>query len=322
MTTNSVPGTLSAYGLMAVLALGASTALAQPSGRPIEIIVNAPAGGSVDAVARLFAEKVGPPFKGRVVVINKPGAGGVLGEGEVARASGDGSILFTGSSTAVNTVIYKDPPYDPAALKPAALIVTLPWVIVTNQEAPAKNLTEFIRFAKSKRDGIFAGSAAGSTLMALHLLQRAANVEFQIVPYSGGPAVALALIRNDVQLVVADILSMSQQISSGRLRALAITGKERSKLLPDVPTVAEAGLPNYTAGTFFSVFVPQKSSPEFAGTVNAAVNAFVRDPEVKARLEALGGTPGQMSVAEFTKYYEDMRAVFRQVITESKIPLQ
>lgn len=301
----------------------APTAVAQPSTRPIQLIVNNPAGGSLDAIARLFAERASGPFKGRVVVVNKPGAGGALAEGEAARSAADGhTILFGGSTTAVNSVIYEKPTYDPAAIQSVAILMTLPFVVVTNTEVPAKNLLELLALARKEPKALAAASPAGSTLLATHLMQQAAGVDFQIIPYNGGPPAALALMRNDVQVMVADIASMSQNIRAGKMRALAVTGKDRVRMLPEIPTTAEAGLPGFKVENWFGVFAPRGVPAEFLQQLNAEVNRFLRDPDVVSRFHTLGGSPSQMSVAESEKYYQDTRTMWKGVLTENKIPLR
>ena len=315
--------TLSMGALALSTSMLAPAAVTQPSTRPIQLVVNNPVGGSLDGVARLFAERAGGPFKGRIIVVNKPGAGGALAEGEVARSAPDGhTILFGGSTTAVNSVIYEKPPYAPAAIQSVDSLMTLLVALAANTEVPAANPSELLALARKQPKGLAAASPAGSTLLATHLMQKAAGVEFQIIPYNGGPPAALALMRNDVQMMVADVASMSQNIRAGKMRALAVTGKNRVRMLPEIPTTAEAGLPDFKVENWFGVFAPRGVPAEFLQQLNAEVNRVLRDPAVVSRFHTLGGSPSQMSVSESEKYYQDTRMMWKGVITENNIPLR
>lgn len=311
-------------GLVLAMVVATFSARADYPERRVTIVVPFAAGGAVDIVARLFAQSAAPAFKGGIVVVNKPGASAVIGESEVARSQPDGyTVLFHSATLAVNSVIYEKPAYDAAELQPVGMLLTQPFLVVTNPESPARNLAEMIALAKKMPQGIPTANAGSSTLLAGQLFRLAAGVNLHVITYGSGPPAALSLLRNETQLYVSDLVSVSQLIRSGKLRPLAVTTKERAKDHPTIPTTAEAGLPEFQAETFFGAYVRRGTPPEIVGKLNAEINKFVQQPDVVERIEALGAKPAPpMGVKEFEKYYADQRALWKSVITKANIPLQ
>ncbi len=289
----------------------------------IKLVVPFPAGGSVDVVARLFAEAAGEPFKGRIVVMNKVGASGVLGEADVARSNPDGyTILFDAVTIAVNAALYKKPVYDPDELQPVAMLLSLPFVVVTSSDGPTRTLAEAIDLAKKSPQGVTTAYAGASTMLAAQLYRLASKSNLHMVAYAGGPAAALSIMKNETQLYVSDLPSVSPHIRSGKLRGLAVSTTERAKQHPEIPTAAEAGLPAYRAESWFGVFARKGTPPDVLNKLNAEINKFLQKPEIIARLEGLGGRPRPMSVKEFDTYYAEQRKQWSDVIKQAEIPLQ
>lgn len=308
-----------------VVALGMSMAPARAEypDRMVTLVVPFPAGGSVDIVARLFAQHASGPFKNRIVVVNKVGASGVLGEGEVARSEPDGyTVLFDALTIAINAVLYQKPNYDPDALQPVAPLMTLPFVLVTSPSVPVSNLKEMIALAKRTPEGLNTAYAGASTMFAANLFRLAADVNLHLIAYKGGPDAAMSVMRDEVKLYVSDLPSVSQHILSGKIKPLAVSTKERARQLPNIPTAAESGLPAYQTESWFGVFARKGTPPEILARINEEITRFTRDPEVVARLEGMGGRPVQLNVAQFEEYYERQRAQWRDVMKRAKIPQQ
>lgn len=302
----------------------AVAANAQYPERRVTIVVPFAAGGAVDIMARLFAHRAADAFKGGIVVINKPGASAVIGETEVAHSQPDGyTVMFHTATLAVNSVIYQKPPYDPSELQPVAMLLTQPFLVVTNPETPARNLQEMIALAKKMPEGILTANAGSSTLLAGQLFRLTAGIKLHVITYGSGPPAALSLLRNETQLYVSDLVSVSELIRSGKLRPLAVTTKERVKDHPSIPTTAEAGLPEFQTETFMGVYVRKGTPPEIVRRLNAEVNKFISDPATVERIESLGGRPATpMTVSDFENYYSKQRVLWKDVITRAGIPLQ
>lgn len=316
-------GVSAAIVAVACTVVGAASANAAYPEREITLIVPFPAGGAVDAVARLFSAHVGEPFKGRVVVVNRPGASGVIGETAMARANPDGyTILFHAASVAVNASIYKQPLYDPDELQPVAMAMALPFVVATNDESGIKALGDVKAVAAKEAEGLTTAYAGITTRLAAELYKIVTDDNLYMVAYNGGPAATLSLIRNETKLYFSDITSLASYISAGQLRALAVTSRERLKQFPDVPTTAEVGLPRYAPETWFGVFTRKGTPPNVLAVLNKAVNDFSKNPEVVQKIEEMGGVPQQMSVAEFEKFYREQRVLWQDVIKRAEIPLQ
>ncbi|MGE0803265.1 MAG: tripartite tricarboxylate transporter substrate binding protein [Lautropia sp.] len=314
---------LAAASVLLALCLPPLPASAQYPDRPIQLIVPFPAGGSVDIVARLFAQAASDAFKGRIVVLNKVGASALIGEAEVARSHPDGyTILFDAVTISINAAMYQKPIYDPDELQPVAPLLTLPFVVVTGPKVPADNLKDMIALARKVPGGISTAYAGASTMLAAHLLRLSAGIDLHLIAYTGGPPAAMAIMRDEAQLYVSDLPSVSQHIVSGKIKPLAISGTERAKQMPEIPTAAEAGLPQFQADSWFGVFARKGTPPEILAKLNEEISRFTRNPEIVARLEAMGGKPVQMSVAEFDEYYKRQRALWKDVIAKAGIPLQ
>jgi tripartite-type tricarboxylate transporter receptor subunit TctC len=286
-------------------ALLAETTHAQPGdypNRPVRLVVPFAPGGSSDAVSRVLAQKLSTQMGQQVVVDSRPGAGGNLGADIVAKAKPDGyTLLFAAGSFAVNVSLYDKLPYD--ALKdfePVAHVCRVNGILVTHPSVKANSVQELIALAKAQPGTINFASAGNGTILHLagELFKAQANVEMTHVPYRGsGPALA-DLIGGQVQVMFANVPGTLQHVKSGKLRVLAATGDHRAASLPDVPTIAESGLPGFQAATWFGVLAPTGTPKEIVARLNAEINKALASPELVEHLrsegaDVVGGTPEQ-----------------------------
>lgn len=315
--TTSTPtrrqGLTAALGLtlgLAFVAGMASPALAQEwPQQPVRLVVPFATGGATDLLARALAVELGKSWKQTVVVDNKPGAGGALGTENVARAAADGYtlLLASGSQFTVNPFIYKKLGYTAQNFEMITKVASGPMVVTVNAEVPAKSVKELVALAKSKPGRLMMASAGiGSQVhMAGEAFADAAGMEVTHVPYKGeGPAYG-DLMGGQVNLAVGNINAISPLLKGGRLRALATTGKERSALMPDVPTVAEAGLPGFEFVGWFGMLAPAGTAPAITQRIYADIQNALKQPGMKRYLAEQGmseafSAPGEMA-ADITR---------------------
>ena len=299
-------------------ALAACGALAQPGAypnKPIKMYVGFSAGSATDIVARVVAKGLGDRLGQAVVVENRTGAGGSLAAEAVARAAPDGYTLLTVSSAiAVNPAVYSKLTFDVERdLAPVANVGTLPLVLMINRSIPATNVRDFVQYAKARPGQLNYGSSGigGSIHLATELLASVAGAKFTHVPYRGNAQAVTALLAGEINMLIDTVLLAAPNLKSDKVLPLAITGNERSPLAPDLPTFAEAGLPEYNAGLFFGVMAPAGMPKELLDKLNAEVNEVLRSPEAINRLSATGGLAivggssakfGELLTAELAKW--------------------
>lgn len=283
--------------LLALLLLASASAsfaqsAAWPS-KPITMVVTYPPGGGADVMARLIAPKLGEALGQNVIVENRPGAGGQIGAAAVAKATPDGyTLMLDASSFAVNPSLYPKLPYDSAtAFRPIGVIALFPNVVLVNPQFPAKNISELTSLARSRKDFVsFASSGNGSAQhLAGALFESAAKVDMVHVPYKGGGPALNDVIGGQVPLFFGNLASTLQHIQSGRLRALAVTSGKRAAMLPDVPTLAEAGLAGAEIYEWNAVFAPAGTPEPVLEKLSVALQKAMEAQEVKARIAQLGG---------------------------------
>jgi tripartite-type tricarboxylate transporter receptor subunit TctC len=310
----------SAFGALALAFAGA--AVAWPT-KSVSVIVPFTAGGTTDIVGRLVAQKLTQMWGQSVVVDNRPGAGGNIGAALVAKAPPDGyTILLTsGSVVTVNPYLYKDMGFDVKKdLAAVTNIATGPMVVVVNPKVPANDLKELVALAKTQPGKLNFGSAGqGSQVhMAGESFADAAGIQIQHVPYKGEALAYNDLIGGQIQLVVGNIAAASQFVNSGQLRALAVASKERSKMLPNVPTTAEAGLPVEIAG-WFGFMVPSGTPKDVVDKIYKDVSAVLKDPEMVAKLAAQGMTPVANMPDQFGKQISEESQRWSEIVKNRKL---
>jgi tripartite-type tricarboxylate transporter receptor subunit TctC len=289
-------------------------------GKAITLVVSYPAGGGADAMARLIAPKLAEALGQPVVVDNRAGASGTIAAGAVARAAPDGStLLLDASSFAVNPALFQKLPYDDEkAFVPIAVLAQFPNVLVCTPGFEARTVADVLRLARAKPNGIsYASSGNGSAQhLAGALFEQLAKVQLTHVPYRGGGPAMNDVMGGQVPLFFANVASGLGQIQSGRLRPLAVTAAVRCRALPDVPTMAEAGVPGHEVLEWNPILAPAGITPIVRDKLAAAVARAMADPEVLGRVRALGGDvftghPGQFLKAQ--------RALWARVVKERGI---
>ena len=301
---------------------GAASAQSYPS-RPITIVVTFPAGGNADTVGRLLGEKFTQALGQTVIVENKPGAATVIGTNAVLQAPADGTMLLqAGTNTNINNLLGYQTPYNAEQdLVPVALLVTVPGVLVVNASVPVANVAELIALAKSKPGELNYGSAGNGTFAHLAMEQFAQRTGARLthVPFRGfGPAM-VGLLRNDVQLLASDIPGALGHIRDGKLKALAFTGTTRMPQLPEVPTLAEAGVAGYEATGFLGIMVKSGTPPEVVAVLNREINKALKSPEFARHIANSGLAVGGGSPADFTAFLAHDRAIWSRVIATGGI---
>lgn len=308
--------------LLCVLALPSWAQQAYPA-KPIRLIVPFVAGGSADVLSRILAQKLGPQYGQQIIVDNRPGSGGHVGAEQAARAAPDGyTIVFGTIGIHAAYAIYSRLGYDPARdLQPVTLLVDLPCVLIVHPSVPAKNVKEFVTLTKARPGQLNFGSAGSgsSTHMVGEWFKLVAGVNLTHIPYKGSAQALADLVGGQIHLMFENVPTAIPQIKAGKVRALGVTGKERSASLPEVPSIAEAGVPDYEATAWFTIAAPAKVPADIIRKLNADINAFLKAPDMQSRwlemgVNPLGGTP---EAAE--KFFVTERQKWNKVIKTAGI---
>jgi len=289
-----------------VWAAGAAAAEPFPS-HPMRIVVPFAAGGAVDVLARIAGQQLGAALGQPVVIENRTGAGGNIGGDAVAKAAPDGytMLLATTGLLTVNPTIYHAMPFSPSRdLAPVARLATVPNLMVINPDLPVHTVAEFIAYAKARPGKVFFGSPGSGTGIHLsgELFNLMAGVEMVHAPYRGSAPALADLMAGAVQVMFDNMPSALPLARSGRLRALAVTTATRAPALPDVPTLAESGLPDYETSAWFGIMVPVATPPEIVATLGQAFDRVMRLPDVEQRLAELGAQSTPDTPAEFAAF--------------------
>jgi tripartite-type tricarboxylate transporter receptor subunit TctC len=283
----------------AVAAAGSIYAAEYPS-RPIMLVVPYPAGGGNDVIARLVAAKMSASLGQQIVIENRGGAGSTIGTRDVARSAPDGyTLLIATSSLAINPALYPDTAYDPQKdFAPIGLIATSSNFVLVNPSLPVHSIAELIALARNQPGKVdFASTGTGtSTHLAALLFASMAKVRLHAIPYKGVAPAVTDLLGGQVALMFCPMASVVGQVRQGNLRAIAVTGAKRSALFPELPAVAEAGLPGYAAELHYGLVAPAGTPPEAIAKLNAALNNALADSDIRQRFgadgtETLPGTP-------------------------------
>lgn len=323
MKNNNINQTLSCilFGAVTVVFPALISAQTYPA-KPVRMVVPFPAGGGVDVTARILAQRLTDRVGQSFIVENRSGASGMIGTEFVAKATPDGYTLLVGSQTtqAVVPAIYKanyNPARDFAAITE---IAKSPMLLLVHPTLPVKTAGELIKLAKAKPGQLTFGAAPGATIhMAAELFKIMAKIDMMLIPYKGeGPAI-VDVMGGQVMLMFSNIPVSMQQARSGRLRVLAVTSAQRVASLPDVPTIAESGLPGYEAATWFGFFAPAATPRELVNKLNADAVAGLTTPEVKERLAAQGYFVVASAVEPFTAFVNAEIPRWAKVVKEANV---
>jgi len=299
-------------GLIAASVAGAQS---YPT-KPIRLVIAQTVGGNADFIGRQFGERLAQRFGQQVVADNRPGGGGVIGPETVARSAPDGyTLLLAPTSFGINPALHAKLPYDPMRdFAPISLLANAAAVVVLSPQIAARNITELIALAKSQPGKLHFGSSgvASSNHLAGELFGFMAGIDTVHVPYKGGPAGLVDLVGGRIQFMFASPASVMALVRSGKLRAIATSGAKRAAQLPDLPTVAESGVPGYQSSIWQSLLAPAKTPAVIIKRLHVEVADIARQPEVKEKLlvdgsEAIGSTPQELAdhvageIARWTK---------------------
>lgn len=291
--------------------------------KPVRMVVGFAPGGGPDLVARLVAPRLAERLGQPVVVDNRPGGGGGIAEAIVARAAPDGyTILMCASSIAIIPSLYKKLPYDPVRdLAPVSLVGISARVLVVNPALPVKSIKELVTLARSKRGQLtFASSGKGSgSHLDTELLKIMAGIDILHVPYKGSAPGLLAVLSGEVSMVIAPLASALPYVTAGKLRALGVTTVNRAAAVPDIPTIAEAGVPGYEAAPWWGILTTTGAPKQVIGRLSAEIAKIVRLPDVKEQFANLGVEPVSQTPEEFAVYIKAETTKWAKVVREANI---
>ena len=310
-------------GALLLLAAPLSMAQAWP-GRPIRLVVPFPPGGLIDNMARLVGSRLSQELGQPVVIDNKPGAGGNVGAAEVARAPADGyTLLMASPALTISPAIYKNLPYQPSQLAPVALLGRVPNVLLVNPASGIGKVQDLVGRAKAKPGQLnYASNGNGTSLhLSAELFKRRSETFITHVPYRGAAAAITALLSGEVDMMFDNLPSAIGQIQAGKLRALAVTTAQRSTALPDVPTLAEAGMEGFNVSAWFGVAAPAGLPAPVATRLADALQKVVQQPEVAVAMQRQGADPAFMDAASAAAALNTDAAQWKQVAAFAKIQL-
>lgn len=308
---------------MALLGATLSQATTFPSG-PIKLVVPFSASGGTDTVARAVAQKLGQRLGQPVVVDNRPGAGGAIGAVLVARSKADGLTLLFGSNGPMAVTPSLDPtvPFNTTRdFRAVAGVATIPYLMVANEKLPVKSVADLVSYAKAHPGQInFASPGNGTTNHLVgELLKAMTGIDIVHVPYKGAAPAMNDVVSGQVQFMSGDLNTLLPMVESGKLKALAVTSRKRTPLLPQVPTVAESGVPGFDASGWFGIFAPRATPDEIVKKLANEMQAVLKDPDVVKRIEALGGAPLTIGDRELDTLVKDEQKKWKSVVTKNRI---
>ena len=289
--------------------------------RPITIVVPFPPGGATDILARILGQKVSEILRQPILVDNRAGATGAIGLTHVAKAAPDGYtlVLATASSLGTNPAVTKVP-FDPVKdFTPIGLLAAEPMGLAVNPSVPANNVQELIAYAKTKPGGLnyAASSVGGATHLTGELFKTAAGIQLQHIPYKGAAPAMTDLLGGQVPMMFDVIPTALAHVRSGRLKAIAVTSARRTTVMPEVPTIAESGIPGFEAISWFGLYAPAATPKETVNKLNADFNRVLQLPEVKDKLAAQGAEAIAMTPEQFAGYLRAEIAKWAKAIKDS-----
>ena len=313
---------LAILGVAAIVAGTAPTHAADYPTKPIRLVVPFPPGGTTDILARAVAQQLSQTWNQQVIVDNRPGAGGNIGAELVAKAAPDGYTLVMGTvgTHAINPSLYGKMPYDHVKdFAPVILVAGVPNVLEVNPDLPVHSVRELIDYAKANPGKLnFASSGNGTSIhLSGELFKTMAGVQMTHVPYKGSAPALADLAGGQVQLMFDNLPSSLGLIKGGKLRAIAVTSTTRAAALPDVPTIAESGLPGFEASSWFGVLAPAGTPHEIVAKLNGAIGTWLATPEAKEKLLAQGAIAAGGSPEDFAQHIDRETAKWAKVVKAS-----
>ena len=287
----------------------------------IKLVIPYPPGGPTDLVGRLVAISMGESLKQTIFIDNKPGASGMVGAAQVAKAQPDGyTLLANASLQVINPSVYDKVPYDSFNdFAPITQIVDVPLVLVVNSELPVSNVQELVAYLKKSKASINFGSAgnASSQHLSGELFKLKTGIAMQHVPYKGSSPALTDLMGGQIQLMFDSMPSAMPFITSGKLKALAVTTAKRSSSLPQIPTMQESGIADYATSTWYGLWAPKNTPPEIVGKLSQAAQQALRKPEVAAQYQRMGAEPVGSSPQEFLAYMRSEEKKWAEIVKRS-----
>lgn len=314
--------------LLAALLGGLPLAHAQSwPAKPIRFIVPFTPGGGNDTIARLIGQKLSGTLGQQVVIDNRAGAGGTIGAEAAARSAPDGYTMFlAGVAThGINPNLRKKLPYDPVRdFEPVSLIAQAPLLVVVHPSLPVRNVRDLVALAKSKPGEVTYASngAGGSSHLAVELFQMTTGTKMLHVPYKGLSPALTDLISGQVQVMFSSAVAMLPQVKAGRLRAIAMTGGKRSPAIPELPTVAESGVPGYETGSWYGIVMPAGSPKPVVNRLAKEVAAIAKSPDIAERLVEDAAIPVGSTPEEFGAYIRKELARWAKVVQQGRISVE
>ena len=288
--------------------------------RPVRVVVGFAPGGGVDISARLLAAKLGEYFGQQFIVENKPGAGTNIAAAEVAKSAPDGYTLFMNSpAVVINTALYAKPPYQLGDFTGVSIFAATTNLLVVPASLPVKNVQELVRMAKEKPGSLNYSSAGQGTTQHLagELFKLRTGTQIVHVPYKGSGPSMTALLASEVQLTFINPVAAGGHVKAGKLRALAVTDDKRTELMPDVPTMKEAGVEGVEVSLWYALLAPAATPKDVVEKLGAAVGRAAKDPQVRDALKKQGADPVGNTPAQFNAYLKDEYARWSEVVRVS-----
>jgi len=318
-----------AFVLVALAAsAGLSTAVSAQDypQRPIRLIVGFPPGGTTDIVGRIMAVKLSERLNQQVVVDNRPGASGLIGGSIVMKAQPDGYTMFiTGASAAITVSLYAKPPYDITKdLMPVGYAASTPYVLVVHPSIHAKSLQELVSYAKANAGKLQYGASSPGTTQHLtgESLKRHFGFQMLYVPHKGTGPMIPDVLSGRLQIAIDNVLALSPHIKSGAMRALVVTTAKRTSMLPDVPTIAESGMPGFDASGWFGFFLPLKTSPAIRDKLAQTIITVMQDSETRQQMLKIGADPVYGGPEDLRDLLNNNVVTWRKVIAEAGLKVE
>ncbi|WP_028603267.1 Bug family tripartite tricarboxylate transporter substrate binding protein [Ottowia thiooxydans] len=317
-----------AFAALAASALSSPALLAQPKWpvKPPKLVVGFAAGGGSDFVARALAQEIGGPLGQSLIIENRPGAGGIIAAQQAASAEPDGYTLLLGSAATfvINPVLMPNLPYDPQKdFVPVGGVARFAYLLLGRPGLETKTVQELIAFARQNPGKLTIGSAGNgsNTHLAAAAFQRAAGIQLRHIPYKGTNPALTDLRSGTIDLLFDSVPTVLGQVRAGALQALASSGKSREPLFPEIPTIAESGVPSFSASNWFAVFAPARTPPAVVATLNAAIQRALGSDKLKNQFASTGNIALPGSSTDLAQLVDEERNAYARLIKESGIRL-